>query len=68
MKNKYYLDVLKTLLVLGAILGLAKLSGGLAAILVTIAGVIFVLRNKVGYIASCYALYPVLINFNHAQK
>ena len=66
MKNKYYLDVLKAFLVLGVILGIAKLSGGVAAILVTVAGIAFALRNKVGYLAACYVMYPVLINFNHA--
>lgn len=66
MKNMYYLDVLKALLLLGVILGIAKLSGGAAAILATISGVVFALRNKVGYLAVCCVMYPVLINFNHA--
>lgn len=66
MKNKFYKDVLKSLLLLGVVLGLARLSGGVIAILVTIAGVGFALRRKVGYIAACYVMYPVLINFNHA--
>lgn len=66
MKNKFYIDVFKALMVLGVILGIAWISGGLAAILVTISGLIFALRNKVGYLAVCYVIYPVLINFNHA--
>ena len=66
MASKFYFDVFKALLILGVVLGVAKLSGGLATILVTIAGVLFALRNKVGYLASCYALYPVLVNFNRA--
>ena len=66
MKNKFYIDILKTLLILGCVLGVARLSGGLAAILVTIAGIIFVARRKAGGIAFCYIMYPFLINFNHA--
>ena len=65
MKNKFYIDILKTLLILGCVLGVARLSGGLAAILVTIAGIIFVARRKAGGIAFCYIMYPFLINFSN---
>ena len=66
MKNRFYFDVLKALIALGGVLCVGWVSGGLAAILVTIAGVVFALRNKVGYLAICYVTYPVLINFNRA--
>ena len=66
MKNRFCIDVLKMLFFFGIILGAAKFSGGFVSILVTVAGLIFALRRKFGYLVCCYILYPVLINFNHA--
>ena len=66
MKDRFYRDVFKTLLILTGIFCVAKLSGGLIAVLVTIAGVVFAIRNKPGCLAACYVMYPVLVNFNHA--
>lgn len=66
LKCRFYVDVFKVLLLLGVILGIARLSGGVVSILVSVMGVAFALRRKVGCLVGCYMLYPVLINFNHA--
>ena len=66
IKNKFYIDVLKATLALCLLFCGARFSGGGIALLVALMGVAFAVKRKVGYLAICYILFPVLLNFNHA--
>lgn len=66
LKNKFNRDVLKALVTICVILGLCKVTLGVAAALVAVMGVFFALMRKPGYLAACYVMFPVFTIINRA--
>ena len=66
LKNSFNRDVLKALIVICVILGLCKVTVGVAAALVAVLGTLFALMRKPGYLAVCYVMFPVFTIVNRA--
>ena len=66
IKNQFYKDVLKALVLFCVILGLCRVTIGVVAILVAVAGSYFALQRKSGYLVACYILFPIFTIFNRS--
>ena len=63
-KNKFHRDVFKALMAISAILVACKFTAGGMAIAVALAGAVFALQRKAGYLAVCYIMFPLFMSFN----
>lgn len=64
LKNKFYIDVFKILVLICVVVGLCKVTEGGTAILVAVVGALCAIQRKPGYLAICYVIFPVLLGFN----
>lgn len=64
IKNKFYKDVLKAVIVISAILALCKVTMGVVAVFVAVVGAYSALARKSGLLAICYILIPIFSIFN----
>ena len=63
-QKKFVKDVLRTTVVIGALLALCRVTMGGAAVMVALMGAVFAIQRKAGLLAACYAFFPVLKVFN----
>ena len=66
IKNQFHKDVLKTLIVICAVLGLCKVTMGGVAVLVAVIGAYCALQRLPGYLTVCYIMFPFFTIFNRA--